>query len=85
MGQRGWSTWDRGVGVLGTGRLEYLGQGVWSTWDGGVGDLGDTQRYTTKLKFLKHTTPLTKSMCVENSKKKKTNKQTNKQTNSKKK
>ena len=24
LGQGGWSTWDRGVEVLGTGGLEYL-------------------------------------------------------------
>ena len=38
-GERGWSTWERGVGVLGRGGLEYLGKGGWSTWERGGGVL----------------------------------------------
>ena len=38
LGEGGWSTWEKGVGVLGRGGLEYLGEGLgeggWSTWEG---------------------------------------------------
>ena len=37
LGQGGRSTWERRVGVPGTGWLEYLGQGGQSTWERRVG------------------------------------------------